>query len=169
MKKYMILLGSLLIIVVAATFVSSEAQGNTDVIHHTLPPATPVGFQPPVVNKAASPHNLPYPRRTPGAYGARAVQPPVNEVAVRAYLAQGQGVPGMASEQAPQITSVEFWTVGDLDSRLGYQLLPYYEATGRIVYVTFAGRFPTDGAIHTQAHAVFDAETGNFLASGTRP
>lgn len=152
---------------VKPTTVIVAVKSNDTVVHYTPPPPTPEGFTLGSVTSIPS-SRLHLTERRPTAYGLPAIQPPVTEQAVRLHLAQLAGVPGIQSQQPSVITSIAFITIEELDKQFGYQLLPYYLPTDQVVYVSFSGKFQMDAVSYKQAYTVFDAKTGNFLASSLK-
>ncbi len=172
MKKLVLLMGlTIFALALALTLASAQAGAN----HYGPVPATPSGgiTAPP----APPPAGAPPPGPTPVIDGVRAVEPPVSEASIRAYMSTATAR-GMSASHVPMTTtSIEFLTVAQLRQKLSSPLyLSYYPATAGVAYVQFTGQMVVDtggsgkNATYSTSHGymLFDARTGNLVAGGAK-
>ncbi|MDQ2805389.1 MAG: hypothetical protein M3Z04_00490 [Chloroflexota bacterium] len=172
MKKPLLAIGLTVALLSTAAFTVVSAEH----IAYPTPKSGPVAPTPTgaIVNsKPVAPLGLPGPRHVPTVYGMRAVQPPVTEAAVLAYIAQGKYLPAVAL-QKPVVSKIEFLTVSSMGQRFNVEI-SYYPPTAQVVYVALEGQFslpseakdaPTIQLPH--GFMVFDATTGNLISDGAR-
>ena len=96
--------------------------------------------------------------------------PPVTESKVRKYISNsGLVIGGGIMAKNPQVESVQFMTVAEVQQILQDPYFDTFSADEQVVYVTLSGNFSVEGEENWRsAFKVFSVETGNELMGGAR-